>query len=214
MIGCSPVLALTKVPSYSMTTIIAFQNGLQKSSSSMKVWQSWKYKKFTGLACGDAESKYWIRFSRGGGGEIKKDKRWENFKSDLGVTLQGNRGRLPAHLELLARISSLHHHALNNKISSRPTMHWWWLVILVVVLVLLATCWASAAPWAASAACWLERPESNVSSCWDNTWTRQLQGWPKNTKYMTLFFSLPPTCCCWGSWGAVLSRVQRRRVQP
>ena len=39
-----------------MTTIIAFQNGLQKSSSSMKVWQSWKYKKFTGLACGDAES--------------------------------------------------------------------------------------------------------------------------------------------------------------
>ena len=129
MIGCSPVLALTKVPSYSMTTIIAFQNGLQKSSSSMKVWQSWKYKKFTGLACGDAESKYWIRFSRGGGGEIKKDKRWENFKSDLGVTLQGNRGRLPAHLELLARISSLHHHALNNKISSRPTMHWvgdWW----------------------------------------------------------------------------------------
>ena len=124
MIGCSPVLALTKVPSYSMTTIIAFQNGLQKSSSSMKVWQSWKYKKFTGLACGDAESKYWIRFSRGGGGEIKKDKRWENFKSDLGVTLQGNRGRLPAHLELLARISSLHHHALKNKISSRPTMHW------------------------------------------------------------------------------------------
>ena len=124
MIGCSPVLALTKVPSYSMTTIIAFQNGLQKSSSSMKVWQSWKYKKFTGLACGDAESKYWIRFSRGGGGEIKKDKRWENFKSDLGVTLQGNRGRLPAHLELLARISSLHHHALKNKISPWPTMHW------------------------------------------------------------------------------------------
>jgi len=32
--------------------------------------------------------------------------------TELGVTLQGNRGRLPAHLELLARVSSLHHHAL------------------------------------------------------------------------------------------------------
>ena len=128
MIGCLPVLALTKVPSYSMTTIIAFQNGLQKSSS-MKVWQSWKYKKFTGVAGGEGESitgEREIKIS-GWKGEIKHqgegggDKDFEEGGGDgacLGVcTLQGDGRRLAAHLELLGRVGRLHHHSLTTK--------WW-----------------------------------------------------------------------------------------
>ena len=149
------------------------------------------------------------------GGEMKKDKRWENFKPDLGVTLQGNRGRLPAHLELLARISSLHHHALWNKISPRPTMHWvgdwwswWW----------CWSCWqpAGRAPPPgppALPAGWtgLRATSHHVEITLEQDNCREGQ----KIRSIWHFFPLcPPTCCCGGSWGAVLCRVQRRRVQP
>ena len=148
-------------------------------------------------------------------GEIKKDKRWDNFKSDLGVTLQGNRGRLPAHLELLARVSSLHHHALKHKISSRPTMHWvgdwwswWW-------------CWSCRQPAGrapppgppAPPAGWrgLRATSHHVEITLEQDNCREGQ----KIRRICHFFPLcPPTCCCGGSWGAVLCRVQRRRVQP